>query len=612
MDFLVSSITTTPTTTTTTHLFECISRDYSKYSFTPPLPEGIHISALSLKLFHEDTIAINVASDGTIEVKIEHSPIRDGGAIYGTLILQGNRTFGRTKSKFFYQCVPHSRKLPVFFIPVDPPTAAHSKYIRNRYVAFEFREWDAKHPSGALVKTFGEVNSYPAFVEYTLNVNQLNASITPLTNHLSKILLTTTNWNTIMDDIIQADPRIQDRRNIEVISIDPPSCVDIDDAFSITHNGAQSSTLSIYISNVPKVLDMLDAWRHLSRRTSSIYLPDSRVPMLPLVLSENFCSLLEGQSRLAIAFDFSLIDGTMIEPTAINMCVIRVAKNYHYEDSELQTNSTFMDALYFVSSQTPAAAVSGAGAGAGTPPLDSHALVEWMMIRTNQWVANQCVKLGRGILRGFTLTNTQEKDAHCLIDSADDTPEFRRFLQGWNSEGGCYVLIQEAPVLPTHSLIVGKNGTPSFYTHASSPIRRMVDLINLTIIQQAEELISSLEAEELVSRWMTPRGIDWIQQSSKAIRKTQNECSLMFLLTNSAADSPLLKEAHTGVILSNEFAPKHGTDGFNYGVYLFDLGRVFYYWSADELAPGWRGSFRFFKFEDTDRIASKLRIHHVI
>ena len=60
-----------------------------------------------------------------------------------------------------------------------------NKNIKNKYVVFEFRNWNDKHPLGSLTQTLGDVDSLEYFYEYQLYCKSLYASI----QNINKILM---------------------------------------------------------------------------------------------------------------------------------------------------------------------------------------------------------------------------------------------------------------------------------------------------------------------------------------------------------------------------------------------------------------------------------------
>ncbi len=97
------------------------------------------------------------------------------------------------------------------------------------------------------------------------------------------------------------DPNRKDLTHLPLITIDGQSTQDYDDAISLetTENGY---CLGIHIIDVGAYIQDGDPLDLAARdRASSIYMPDDKLPMLPQRLSEDLCSLKEGQHRPAIS-----------------------------------------------------------------------------------------------------------------------------------------------------------------------------------------------------------------------------------------------------------------------------------------------------------------------
>ncbi|MDP6207425.1 MAG: RNB domain-containing ribonuclease, partial [Roseibacillus sp.] len=98
-----------------------------------------------------------------------------------------------------------------------------------------------------------------------------------------------------------------DCRRHPVITIDPASARDFDDAFSLRRTRRGPWELRIHIADVShyvKTGSSLD--REARLRGNSTYLPDRVIPMLPESLSNNLCSLLPGVERLTKCVEFLL------------------------------------------------------------------------------------------------------------------------------------------------------------------------------------------------------------------------------------------------------------------------------------------------------------------
>jgi exoribonuclease-2 len=101
------------------------------------------------------------------------------------------------------------------------------------------------------------------------------------------------------------DGRRRDLTHLHLMTIDGQATLDFDDAISI-EIAPDRYTLGVHIADVGHVVSkdgLLD--RDARSRTSSIYMPDQKISMLPPVLAEGLCSLRAGALRPAIS---TLID----------------------------------------------------------------------------------------------------------------------------------------------------------------------------------------------------------------------------------------------------------------------------------------------------------------
>jgi len=96
-------------------------RNYSSFSFVnydtnEIIPnEEININPIENKLFNKDIFTYN-----TNNITITKTDIRNGISLPGVLLLENNKTFGRTKNKkrLLYKCIPDDKHLPIFLIPL--------------------------------------------------------------------------------------------------------------------------------------------------------------------------------------------------------------------------------------------------------------------------------------------------------------------------------------------------------------------------------------------------------------------------------------------------------------------------------------------------------------
>jgi ribonuclease R len=99
----------------------------------------------------------------------------------------------------------------------------------------------------------------------------------------------------------------EDLRDLDLVTIDPATARDHDDAIFIERSERGGYRVVVAIADVSHYVQestALDA--EAIARSTSIYLPDRAIPMLPPELSVNLASLVAGKDRLTLAVDIEL------------------------------------------------------------------------------------------------------------------------------------------------------------------------------------------------------------------------------------------------------------------------------------------------------------------
>jgi len=121
---------------------------------------------------------------------------------------------------------------------------------------------------------------------------------------------------------------------IDAFTIDDASTRDYDDAFSLVRNGA-GWILGIHITNLASRVPMgAPAYNIARERVSSLYLPSQTVNMLPDALSNEVFSLTAGSVHPGLSCYLELDNEFM--PTGWRFCadIVRISHNYTYEDMD--------------------------------------------------------------------------------------------------------------------------------------------------------------------------------------------------------------------------------------------------------------------------------------
>ena len=145
--------------------------------------------------------------------------------------------------------------------------------------------------------------------------------------------------------------------------------------------------------------------------------------------------------------------------------------------------------------------------------------------------------------------------------TAVEDSEIRNFLKGWNSSGGNYCKIADCK---SHDALNLEK-----YIHITSPIRRLVDLLNIIDIQAILNLaIFTPNAILFHESWTTNEQIRHINSTMRSIRKVQNDCNLLYMCSN---QSEILTKTHRGFI----FDKMKRNDGlYQYMIYLPEIKMV--------------------------------------
>ena len=125
--------------------------------------------------------------------------------------------------------------------------------------------------------------------------------------------------------------RMDLRDRATVVTIDPVTSRDFDDAISLERRGSEW-LLGLHIADVSHYVrpdSALDKEAH--KRGTSVYLPNRVIPMLPEKLSNDLCSLREGVDRLAMSVLLRYnANGKLLETTFAES-VIRSDRRFSYE-----------------------------------------------------------------------------------------------------------------------------------------------------------------------------------------------------------------------------------------------------------------------------------------
>jgi len=542
---------------------------------------NLQINPAENKLFSNDVFSVDDAKN----VNLIHSSVRSGSSMPGVLIISGNKTYGRQQKKngkLLYKCIPDDMRLPPFLVPYEIKNIGFSKVLKNLYVTITFDNWDDKHPRAKLDNVIGPIDVLDNFYEYQLYCKSLNASIQKFQKDTSRALENKIHEN-FVENIQLKYPSIEfrtDQTEWNIITIDPPKSLDFDDGFSIKKLNGDIYLLSIYISNVTIMMDNLNLWDSFSRRISTIYLPDKKRPMLPTILSDCLCSLQQNVTRIAFYMDISIKDGIILDIKFGN-CLIKVSNNFCYEEPRMLKDASYK--LLLAETQKMSKNYKYINS-----VKNSHDLVCYLMILMNFHSAQKLISHKAGIFRTTTLT----KDLF-IPDHIPD--EVSKFIKIWNSSSGQYINGEDL-IQTRHEML-----DLDAYIHITSPIRRLVDLLNIIKFQEKFQLISlSVNANNFYTKWINE--LDYINTTMRAIRKVQCECNLLTTCINS---TEVMEKEYDGYMFDKIIR----SDGlFQFIVYLPELklsSRITIRENFDNFTSH---KFKLYLFNNEEKFKRKIRL----
>ena len=204
---------------------------------------------------------------------------------------------------------------------------------------------------------------------------------------------------------------------------------------------------------------------------------------------------------------------------------IKVYKNYSYEEPALLSNPNYLMLMNVTKTLCKKYKYINS-------VRNSHDLVSYLMILMNFHSAKSLLSHKNGIFRSTIM----KRD----ISIPDHLPEeVCKFIKIWNSSAGQYIDVNALNVGQT---INHDHLDMDAYVHITSPIRRLVDLLNIIKFQQNTGMITLSESSALFyDKWIAD--LEYINTTMRSIRRVQNDCSLLHLCSTSPG---VMEKTHEG------------------------------------------------------------------
>ncbi|KAK4387312.1 DIS3-like exonuclease 2 [Sesamum angolense] len=231
-----------------------------------------------------------------------------------------------TDPKFTKMMVP-VRKLPA---SIKRRLEAGDSTIESDLVAARIVDWDEECyiPDACVIQIFGRGSDVEAQLAAILFENAIDAS-----EFSPEVLscLPPIPWGIPQEELQSR----MDLRNLCIFTIDPASASDLDDALSVERLSDGVFRVGLHIADVSFFVlpdTALDIEAQI--RSTSVYLLQRKLPMLPSMLLDNLASLNPGEDRLAFSIFWDINSAGEVLDRWIGRTIIRSCSKLSYEHAQ--------------------------------------------------------------------------------------------------------------------------------------------------------------------------------------------------------------------------------------------------------------------------------------
>ncbi len=269
--------------------------------------------------FHKDTVKVALLSTQSTgqngrrqEAQVIEILARGVKQIVG-IYDKANKNFGFV--------IPDNTKIHEdVFVPVERSKGA----VSGHKVVCEITDYgkNNRKPEGKITEILGHVNDPGVDIMSIVKGYELPIEFSEKIMHQVE---------RVASEVSEADMAgRRDLRDVQMVTIDGEDAKDLDDAVSLTKNGAQYQ-LGVHIADVTNYVQENSAldWEARERGTS-VYLVDRVIPMLPHKLSNGSCSLNAGENRLALSCLMTIDEKGEVVSHEIVESVIKVDRRMSY------------------------------------------------------------------------------------------------------------------------------------------------------------------------------------------------------------------------------------------------------------------------------------------
>ncbi|XP_033754703.1 exosome complex exonuclease RRP44-like [Pecten maximus] len=227
--------------------------------------------------------------------------------------------------------VPAEKRIPKIRIE----TRQAADLITQRIVvAIDSWPRKSRYPQGHFVRKLGNIGDKETENEVLLLEHDV-----PHSNFSEAVLacLPKLPWIITEEDY----KRRRDLRDINICSVDPPGCTDIDDALHCRELANGNLEVGVHIADVSHFIRPGTAIdKEAAERGTTVYLTDRRIDMVPELLSSNLCSLRSNVERFAFSILWEVTHDAEIVSTSFTKSVIKSKAAFTYAEAQMKIDDT--------------------------------------------------------------------------------------------------------------------------------------------------------------------------------------------------------------------------------------------------------------------------------
>ena len=226
-------------------------------------------------------------------------------------------------------------------VPKVNITTRQAAQLTGKLIVVVVDSWEAQHrfPTGHYVRTIGAVGETKAESEAILLEHDVQTA--PFSAQV-QACLPTKGW-TIPPEEVERRLDLRNGRAL-VCSVDPPGCVDIDDALHAREIAPGKWEVGVHIADVGHFIKAGTAIDiEAAARATTVYLVNTRIDMVPKRLGEDLCSLHQHVDRLAFSVFWEMDADANITSTRFAKTVIKSEAALSYAEAQMRMDDARLD-----------------------------------------------------------------------------------------------------------------------------------------------------------------------------------------------------------------------------------------------------------------------------